>query len=159
LLQLGQPEVRCAVCGFPLQAADLLKQEVQVRGDKVLCIEDDPVFVILLTRTLKAGGFVPLTAPDGPTGLTLAAAERPRLILLDIMMPEMDGFEVCRRLKADPRTAAIPVIILTGLADAKLNIQAFRVGAALALIKPFKPEQLIATLRAALAMKQGRPSA
>ena len=97
---------------------------------------------------------MPLTAPDGPTGLALAAAERPRLILVDIMLPGMDGFEVCRRLKADPLTAAIPLIILTGLTDTNLNAKAFRAGADLALTKPFEPEKLIATLRAALALKQ-----
>ncbi len=71
-------------------------------------------------------------------------------------MPEMDGFEVCRRLKGDPRTQAILLIILTARSDPKLNIQAFRVGADLALTKPIQPEKLIATLQAALALKQAR---
>ena len=124
---------------------------------KVLCIDDDRLILDLLATTLTAHGFEPLTAADGPTGIALAQAERPRLILVDIMMPEMDGFEVCRRLKADLRTHTIPLIILTASADPKLHIQAFRAGADLALTKPFQPERLIATLRAALAMKLGRP--
>ena len=152
-----QTEVRCAVCGFPFEEADLLKWEIPVSQDKILCIDDDPLTLQLLTDALKAHGFVPLTAPDGPAGIALAAAERPRLILVDILMPEMDGFEVCRRLKADPRTQGIPLIILTALADAKLNTKAFQAGADLALTKPFDPDKLISTLRAALAMKQRRP--
>ncbi len=124
---------------------------------KVLCIDDDRVILDLLRATLTKHGFVPLTAADGSAGIAMAQAEHPRLILVDIMMPEMDGFEVCRRLKADPRTHGIPLIILTARTDPKLNIEAFRVGADLALTKPFQPEKLIATLQAALALKQARP--
>ena len=158
LLSQGQPELRCAVCGFPFEAGELPAPEAPSRGDKILCIDDDPVILQLLSFTLKAGGFAPIAAPDGPTGLALAAAEIPRVILVDIMMPDMDGFAVCRRLKADPRTAPIPLIILTAQADPKLNAKAFQAGADLALTKPFQPDQLIATLRAALALKQRRPS-
>ena len=121
---------------------------------KVLCIDDDRLILHLLETTLNRHGLIALTAPDGPTGIAMAQSEQPQLILVDIMMPEMDGFEVCRRLKADPRTNAIPLIILTARTDPKLNIQAFRVGADLALTKPIQPEKLVATLRAALALKQ-----
>ena len=131
--------------------------EVPPGPAKVLCIDDDRLILELLATTLTSYGFVPLTAADGPTGIALAQAERPRLILVDIMMPEMDGFEVCRRLKADLRTNTIPLIILTASTDPKLNIRAFRAGADLALTKTFQPEKLIATLQAALALKQGRP--
>ena len=89
-------------------------------------------------------------------GIALAVAQRPALILLDVVMPGIDGFEVCRRLKADTQTQAIPVIILTGQADPKLNIKAFQAGADLAGAKPVEPGKLIATLRAALALKRGR---
>ncbi len=158
LLERGEAEERCAVCGFPVQEAPLLDQPVRVAGDKVLCIDDDPLIRQLLTLTLQKSGFAPLMAPDGPTGLALAAAERPRLILVDIMMPGMDGYEVCRLLKADPRTADIPLIILTAYPEPKLTTKAFQAGAALALTKPFEPEKLIATLRAALALKDRRRS-
>jgi DNA-binding response OmpR family regulator len=124
---------------------------------KILCIDDDRFVLDWLAMTLKTHGFVPLTALDGPTGIALAQAEVPRLIVVDIMMPEMDGFEVCRRLKDDMRTHAIPLIILTARTDPKLNIQAFRSGADLALTKPIQPDKLMATLRAALALKQDRP--
>ncbi len=158
LLDRGESEERCATCGFRVQDAWPLAEPVPVEGEKVLCMDDDPVIRHLLTLTLAKSGFVPLTAPDGTRGLALAATERPRLILVDLMMPGLDGYEVCRRLKADPQTAHIPVIILTGQADPKLNVKAFRAGADLALMKPFQPGQLIAILRAALALKERRKS-
>ncbi len=153
LAALGQTEVRCAVCGFTFADAKVLTREIPARGELILCIDDDPVIRQLLTFTLEGKGFVPLTAANGPTGLTMAAAERPRLILVDIMMPGMDGYEVCRRLKANPRTAHIPLIVLTAQTDAKLNVKAFQAGADLALTKPFQPDRLIAILRAALALR------
>ena len=144
-----------------MQEAGTAKGEVRAReahvpGHKILCIDDDSFIIQVLTSALKDHGFVPLSAPDGPTGIALAMAERPTLILLDIVMPGIDGFEVCRRLKAGARTQAIPVIILTSQADPKLNIKAFQAGADLALTKPVEPGKLIATLRAALALKHGR---
>ena len=141
----------------PVEEPPPVKAEVPIAGVKVLCIDDGPLICQPLTSTLEKSGFAPLTAPDGPTGLVRAAAERPRLILVDIMLPGMDGFEVCRRLRADPRRAAIPPIILTALADPTLNSRAFQAGADLALTKPFQPDKLIATLRTALALKERRP--
>ncbi len=159
LFDRGEAVERCVVCGYPVQEPPPLEPEVPTLGQTVLCIDDDPLICRLLSLTLEKSGFVPLTAPDGPTGLVRAAAERPLLILVDIMLPGMDGFEVCRRLRADPRTAAIPLIILTALADPTLNSRAFQAGADLALTKPFQPEKLMATLRTALALKQRRPPA
>ncbi len=157
LSELGEVEARCGACGFPFAAADRLVRQPPTSGEKVLCIDDDPVIQQLLSMTLQKQGFVPIVAPDGPTGLALASAEQPRLILVDIMMPGMDGYEVCRRLRADPRTQAIPLVILTAVADPKLNVKAFKAGADVALTKPFQPDQLIATLRATLALKGRRP--
>lgn len=145
-----------AAAPAPSAAASRGAAETPPPPAKVLCIDDDHLILNLLSATLTTHGFVPLTAPDGPTGIAMAQAERPRLILVDIMMPEMDGFEVCRRLKADVRTHDIPLIILTARTDPKLNIQAFRVGADLALTKPIAPEKLIGTLRAALALRHVR---
>ncbi len=157
LQERGESEERCSVCGFQFQEAARPEPQAPAQGMKVLCIDDDRFIRQFLTDTLRAHGFIPLTAPDGPSGLAAAEAERPQLILVDIMMPGMDGFEVCRCLRADPRTAAIPLVILTARADPKLNIQAFKAGADLALTKPVEPEKLMATLRAALSLKKGRP--
>ena len=78
------------------------------------------------------------------------------MILLDIMMPGIDGFEVCRRLKADGSLKHIPVIILTGVSDPKLNSQAFKAGANLALRKPAEPATVLRTIQAAVALSATR---
>jgi len=157
LSHLGQPVERCGVCGFQFEDGSAALGEVTFHEGKVLCIDDDPLIRQLLTFALKRHGFFPLSAPDGPTGIAMAVDEHPRLILVDIMMPGMDGYEVCRRLKADPRTATIALIILTAHSDAKLNVKVFQAGADLALTKPFQPERLIATVRTALAMRHQPP--
>lgn len=79
----------------------------------VLVIEDDPDQRRLLERMLGAAGWRVDTAPDGEAGLALAAERRPDIVLLDVMMPRLNGYQTCRRLKADPATAAIPVVIVT----------------------------------------------
>src|SRR5574341_1729137 len=161
LFQAGESLVRCSVCGFPMRGASAPRRGVQapeVDGppQKVLCIDASSSIVQILTAILQENGFVPLSAPDGPTGLARALAERPALILLDPVLPGLDGFAVCRRLQADGPTQAIPVILLTGHADPQLQSKAFQAGAALALPKPVDPGQLIATVRATLALTRGR---
>ncbi len=126
-------------------------------SQKILCIDDDWALLRVLSIQLQSHGFLPLTAPDGPTGLALAAAERPALVLLDVLMPGMAGFEVCRRLRADPRTRAIPRVFLTALRDSKLGVRAIEAGAELALSKPYAPQELMDTLRGMLALRRGRP--
>jgi DNA-binding response OmpR family regulator len=156
LPELEEPEDRCADCGLRFQNAAHLERPPSAQGLKVLCIDDNRLIRQVLADTLAAHGCVPLTAPDGPTGLAMAMAERPQLILVDIMLSGMDGFEVCRCLRADPRTAAIPLVILTARTDPTLRVQAFKAGADLALTKPVAPDKLMTTLRAALALKRGR---
>jgi DNA-binding response OmpR family regulator len=157
LPELEEPEDRCAECGLRFRDAAHLEQPPSVQGLKVLCIDDNRLIRQVLADTLAAHGFLPLLAPDGPTGLALAAAEHPELIVVDIMLSGMDGFEVCRALRADARTAAIPLVIFTARADPTLRVQAFKAGADLALTKPAAPDKLMTTLRAALALKRGRP--
>jgi len=154
-LERGESEERCAECGLRSRDAAHLEPPPSGPGLKVLCIDDNRLIRQVLADTLAAHGCLPLLAPDGPTGLALAATERPHLILVDIVLSGMDGLEVCRRLRADPRTAAIPLVILTARADPALRVQAFNAGADLALTKPATPERLMATLRAALALQKG----
>ncbi len=153
LVNQGDEEDRCASCGFRFADAPGLEQPIPAQGDRVLCIDDDPLVRQLLTMILEKSGFVPFTAPDGPTGLQVAATERPELIVVDLMMPGLDGYEVCRCLRSNPQTAKVPLVILTANRDPKLNVKAFQAGADLALTKPFDPDKLMAALRAALAMK------
>lgn len=155
----GGTILRCRTCGFPVEEKLPEGEATAPVQSKVLCIDDDAVVLHILVSTLEKRGYQPLTARDGTAGIETAKREQPTLILLDVRMPGMEGFEVCRRLKADAQTRAIPVIILTALGDANLNVQAFKAGADLALTKPFEPDRLLATIQAALALKSRRPFA
>jgi CheY-like chemotaxis protein len=119
---------------------------------KVLIIDDEKLARTMLTDLLRGKGYTVLTAEDGPSGLAAAQKEKPNAIILDVMMPGMDGFEVCQALKNDVATTGIPVIILTASDDPHLTKKAFKVGAAFTLVKASKPEQLLSTLHLALSL-------
>jgi CheY-like chemotaxis protein len=157
---------RCMMCGFPVESGLVLESAESLGLPsppqvKILCVDDDPIILQLNGDILRFHGYTVLTALNGPAALELAARERPALILLDIMMPDMDGFTMCRLLKADPALRAIPVIVLTAMTDPKLNMRAFDAGAELALRKPAEPSVVLRTIEAALALaaaKAGEPS-
>ena len=117
---------------------------------RVLLVDDQPFFLGLAEDMLAPAGFEVLTAPNGTVGLEVALAERPDAILLDVEMPEMDGLETCRRLKANPATAAIPVVILTSALDARLKARAAEVGAAASFLKVIAPDRFREILAVAL---------
>jgi len=148
--------VRCLTCGYPVGESGVAASGPSGGKPKVLCIDDDRVILKMLQDTLASHGFEVRTAPDGPQGLAAALRERPNLILVDIMMPGLDGFEVCRRLRADAAFAEVPLIILTAMDDPKLNVKGFQAGATLALRKPFQPEKLVSTIQTALALKASK---
>lgn len=108
----------------------------------VLLIDDEPTNLALLSDILERRGLELMTARNGETGLEIARAGRPDLILLDVMMPGIDGFETCRRLKADPATREIPVIFSTILTDLDDKLAGFRVGGVDYLTKPFQEEEV-----------------
>ena len=123
---------------------------------KLLAIDDHQDNLIALQAVLKDA--LPecqvFTAPDGPRGLQMARAEDPDVILLDIVMPDMDGFEVCRRLKADAVLRPIPVVFLTALrTDKASRIRALEIGAEAFLAKPFDEQELLAQIRAMAKVK------
>ncbi len=110
---------------------------------KVLVIEDYPATTEMIANILKTEGINVDVAVDGPSGLAKAKSSKPDLILLDIMMPEMSGFEVCRQLKEDPKTSKIPIIIVSVRA-AEDNIKKGKeLGAVDYISKPFDPFKLI----------------
>jgi two-component system, OmpR family, response regulator len=118
---------------------------------KVLVIEDEPDIQMLIQMSLEfTGGYDVVVASDGVTGLETAQMARPDFILLDAMMPGMDGFEVCQRLKGDPGTSQIPVVFLTAKAQASEIEEGLRLGAAGYLTKPFDPIRLKDDLEAVL---------
>ncbi len=131
------------------------RAEVIPAGD-VLVIDDTLDNLRLLMNILTAAGFHARPAGNGELALRSARAKRPALILLDIKMPEVDGFEVCRRLKADESTRDVPVIFLSGLADTADKSKGFSLGAVDYITKPFQAEEVLARVRAHLALAAAR---
>jgi CheY-like chemotaxis protein len=122
---------------------------------KILCVDDDPLIRQMLGDILRLRGYTVLTASDGEAALDVAAKERPDLILLDVMMPGLDGFEVCRLLKADAVLKSAPIVILTAMNDATLNARAVEAGAVLALQKTADTKTVFGTIETALASRKG----
>ena len=113
----------------------------------ILVVDDDPLIRTLVEHKLRQRGFEVVSAESGEAGLKQVAAKPPDLIVLDAMMPELDGFEVLRRLKQDTATAAIPVIMLTARKQESDIVSALSSGARDYLVKPFMPEELIMRIR------------
>ncbi len=112
--------------------------------EAILLVDDNPTNLQLLFETLDGRGYKLLIAKDGKSALSIAGKAQPNLILLDIMMPEIDGYEVCRQLKANPATAEIPVIFLSALTETKDKVQGLDLGAVDYVTKPFQPDEVIA---------------
>ena len=112
--------------------------------EKVLLVDDNPTNLQVLFQTLDGRGYNLLVAKDGETALSITRKALPDLILLDIMMPGIDGYEVCRQLKADPATKEIPIIFLSALGDTKDKVQGLDLGAVDYITKPFQPDEVIA---------------
>jgi CheY-like chemotaxis protein len=113
----------------------------------LLLVEDDPDIQLVARAALKRSGFTVTTASNGPAALEQLRTTRPDAILLDWMMPEMDGPEVCRRLKADPATADIPVIFLTARSQQSEIARGLSLGAVGYIVKPFDALALGAQVR------------
>lgn len=114
---------------------------------KILVVDDEPDVVDLLERTLKSEGFDVVSAYDGIGALDVASTDRPDLVLLDIMMPMMSGYEVCQQIKSNPATKDIPVICVSSAHSPDARSHALRAGAATLLTKPFMPAELLAQIR------------
>ena len=120
---------------------------------RVLVVDDVLPNVKLLEAKLSREYFDVLTAMSGPEALEIVAAETPDIVLLDVMMPEMDGFEVCRRLKADPKTMHIPVVMVTALSDSSDRVQGLEAGADDFLTKPVNDIALFARVKSLVRLK------
>ncbi|MCH7232294.1 response regulator transcription factor [Glycomyces sp. L485] len=114
---------------------------------RVLVVDDDPALADVVARYLRREGFEVDYASDGATGLQRALSTLPDLVVLDLMMPGMDGFEVCRRLR---RSTSIPVVMLTALGEENDRISGLDLGADDYITKPFSPRELAARVRAVL---------
>lgn len=118
--------------------------------EKILIIEDEKDIVKMLDYNLKKEGFKTLSAHNGEDGLDMARKENPDLILLDLMLPEMDGLDVCKAIKNEAKISHIPIIILTAKAQEADKIVGLELGADDYMTKPFSPRELIARIKAVL---------
>ncbi len=123
----------------------------------VLHIDDDPILRKVVEAFLTSRGFSAMSAEDGASGLEIAQRERPAVVLLDVMMPDLDGYEVARRLRASPGLERLAIIMLTSTNDPKLISQAFKAGADLTIHKPFDKHKLVRIIESALQLKGTRP--
>ncbi len=120
---------------------------------KLLVVDDTPQNVKLLADLLRAKGYEVVTAASGPEGLEKVAAERPDLVLLDVMMPGMSGYEVCQKIRSDPGTGILPVVMVTALDPAQERIKGLEAGADDFLSKPVNHAELLARVRSLVRVK------
>ena len=116
----------------------------------ILVVDDEPNTVEFLRITLEMGGYEVLEALSGTAALRQVAAHKPDLVLLDVMMPEMDGLEVCRRLRADLETADLPIVILSARTSVEAIREGLDAGATRYLTKPVTRDNLLETIREVL---------
>jgi two-component system phosphate regulon response regulator PhoB len=118
---------------------------------KILVVDDEPDALEILGFKLKEAGYAPIFAKDGSRAIALARDERPMLIVLDLMLPEIDGLEVCKILRRDPATAMIPIIMLTARAAEMDRVIGLELGADDYVTKPFSPRELVMRIKKQLA--------
>jgi len=124
------------------------------RGNTILIIDDEPANLGVISDYLGNFGLEVLIARDGKSGLQKAQYAQPDLILLDVLMPEIDGFETCRRLKAKETTKDIPVIFMTALDETRDKVKGFQLGAVDYIIKPFQPKEALARITTHLRLRE-----
>ena len=122
---------------------------------KIMVVDDEPDVVELIERMLVSEGMEVVRAYDGIAALDLAVTEQPDLVLLDIMMPMMSGYEVCEQLKANPQTKEIPVVCLSSGHSVEAHGRCLRAGALTLVVKPFSPAELVAQVRSHLSERGG----
>lgn len=129
-----------------------------IRSKKILLIDDEPIIVKLVSSRLQANGYDVITASNGQEGLQKARTEQPDLIILDVMLPKMDGYRVCRLLKYDDKYRRIPIIMFSARVQTEDQEKGMMAGADAYLTKPFNPQTLLGKIEELLA-NQNKPSA
>jgi pilus assembly protein CpaE len=130
---------------------------------KILVVDDDPNVQRLLTYTVRQEGYEVITANDGPEAFRMWSAEHPDLVLLDVMLPKLDGYQVAQKIRAEEGGGHVPIIMLTAEKEVEQKVRGLRAGADDYLIKPFHPQELLARIKSLLVrfapkdMQVGRP--
>jgi DNA-binding response OmpR family regulator len=127
-----------------------------VKRPLILAVDDTPEHLELLARVLESDGYEPCLAASGLQALERIANAKPDLILLDVLMPGLDGMDVCRRLKADPATREVPVIFLTCMTTSSDILAGFEAGAVDYVAKPFRIPELLARVRVHVELRRAR---
>lgn len=140
---------------FATTALSVGRPLTDVSNNSILVADDESDVVDLISQNLRTAGFQVLNAVDGTSALNKARMERPALIVLDVMMPGLTGFEVCKLLKGDPSTEGISVLLLTAKAEEIDRILGFELGADDYLTKPFSPRELVLRVQSILRRKLG----
>lgn len=133
-----------------------MTNNLNIENALVLIVDDVPENIQVLGSIIRANKFQVAFATSGIQAIRIAEVKKPDLIMLDITMPEMDGFEVCKNLKSNPETQAIPIIFLTARADIEDIIKGFEVGAIDYVTKPFNSHELIARVKTHIELKKSR---
>ncbi len=132
-----------------------MRTDPNMRGTaSILVVDDTHENLRLLSDMLSRQGYQVRPVSDGPVAISTARFARPDLILLDIMMPDMDGYEVCRQLKADERTREIPVIFISALHETLDKVEAFSLGGGDYITKPFQEEEVLARITTHLTIRR-----
>ena len=133
-----------------MAGSDYVEDNASIAGEAVLVVDDDPFIARLLEIELRAAGYDVRVASDGVEAFDLAQDRSPDLVLADVMMPNMDGFELTRRLRQDPRTATVSIIMLTARGLSADKLEGFAIGADDYIVKPFDTPELLARIRGVL---------
>jgi CheY-like chemotaxis protein len=136
-----------------VESGEKNREATPPRPPTILCIDDDRLVLSVCYDGLTEQGYGVLTATDGQAGIDTAKKERPDLILLDVLMPGMDGLEVCRCLRGEPTLRDIPILLLTALNDPELDAKGRQAGANLTMRKPFGPGLIVSNVDKALGRK------
>lgn len=126
---------------------------------RILIVDDEKQLVSLVKLHMEMAGYEVLSASDGEKALAIGKEEKPDLIILDLMLPKIDGWEVCKRLRAEEKVSGIPVIMLTARTDTDDKLKGFECGADDYVTKPFSPRELVARVKRVLARSENGPSA
>ncbi|TRZ48727.1 DNA-binding response regulator [bacterium] len=129
-----------------------------LRKQKILVVDDEKDLTALVSLHMKMAGFEVLTANNGEKALDLSREEKPDLIILDLMLPKIDGWQVCEQLRQDAVTKDIPVIMLTARTQIEDKLKGFEAGADDYVTKPFSPRELVARVKRVLARAEAEPS-
>jgi DNA-binding response OmpR family regulator len=134
-------EVSCRTCGHLFSVG--YEPTGAPRPTTILWIDDDRLLLTFGRDILEQNGYRVLTTPDGPSGIAMAVEERPDLIILDVVMPDMTGYEVCRRLRVEPGLQDTPVLLLTSLQDPQVDVLGRGIGETFTMSKPSDPEMIV----------------